>query len=363
MSLVTFGILQLEYDQEKEYVTQIALEASLKNVTLHLFTPFDWDEESNVVNGMKFDKKSLSFMPSTFLLPKVIYDRCFYGRSELARKAAPLVREIKDKSCFLGYGLPDKWKVNEILKLDSSLCSLLPETKLLRPSTLISMLKEHRDVILKPVAGSGGKGIHLITRKKGMFVWTNAATSKKVVHEVTPVRLYEELKRRTGGLPYLIQPFLSLTDKNNSPFDLRIVLRKNAKGKWTELGRGIRTGAPGTFVSNLASGGSITPYEGCIVTEKQKEVLEMVISKIGFHLEESHPRLFELGIDIGLDKEGNVWILEVNSKPGFQTVLFTSDQNGRRAVYQGPVESYLRIKKQVLNQKKKRNKGAAVTND
>lgn len=40
-------------------------------------------------------------------------------------------------------------------------------------------------------------------------------------------------------------------------------------------------------------------------------------------LEERYGRLGELGIDYGIDRSGNIWLLEVNSRPGrasfFQT--------------------------------------------
>lgn len=33
-------------------------------------------------------------------------------------------------------------------------------------------------------------------------------------------------------------------------------------------------------------------------------------------LEERYGRLGELGIDYGIDRDGNIWLLEVNSRPG-----------------------------------------------
>ncbi|WP_368784377.1 YheC/YheD family protein, partial [Acinetobacter baumannii] len=40
------------------------------------------------------------------------------------------------------------------------------------------------------------------------------------------------------------------------------------------------------------------------------------MSELPTFLEQRHGRLVELGIDIGIDRQGKVWLIEVNSKPG-----------------------------------------------
>ncbi|WP_157812023.1 YheC/YheD family protein [Alteribacter populi] len=363
MRNLTFGILQLDNDQEKEYVTQIAIEGAAKNAAVHLFTPWDWDEKTNQVNGYQFDKNSLSFLPATFPLPNVLYDRCFYNRTPQAKKAAAIVKELKTKAYFLGYGLPDKWTVHQYLQEDSFIASFLPETQLLVPSRLVSMIREYKHVIIKPLAGSGGKGIHKISRKKSAFEWLDAFTLQTSVHLSSPSLLKNELKRKTAGIPYLIQPCLPLIDSYHRPFDLRVVLRKDRQGKWKELGRGIRTGETGGIVSNLQAGGSISSFSSDHLTETQRADLTRVIDSIGGHLESHHPRLFELGVDLGFDQNGRFWILEVNSKPGMQTVLSTTDFKGRSTVYKGPIDTFLFIKNRYHKRQMKRQKGAKVIHE
>ncbi|TMW74029.1 YheC/YheD family endospore coat-associated protein [Alteribacter natronophilus] len=362
---IAFGILQLSAEQEQEYVTQIALKGAASRTPVHVFTPFDWDAETNTVNGRKFDPVSLSFIPERFVLPKVIYDRCFYNRSEEAKKAMAIVRQMKERTIFLGYGLPDKWKVYESLGSDDRLSPFLPETKLLKPSSLIAMLKEHSTVLIKPATGSGGRGIHTISRTRSSFIWTDAHSGQQISHRYTPDRLHEELVRRTGGLAYLIQPFLSLKNANGAPYDLRVVLRKDRKGIWQELGRGLREGESGGMVSNLSAGGTVNPAPDGLLNEQQKVQLDLILSAVGDCLELAHHRLYELGVDIGIDPEGNLWILEVNSKPGMQTVLCTCTDSGRSAVYSGPIEAYLKIRNYLYSKSKskRRRKGAAAIHE
>ncbi|PYZ98866.1 hypothetical protein CR205_09935 [Alteribacter lacisalsi] len=360
---IAFGILQLSSEQEKEYITQIALRGAASRTPVYVFTPADWDPETNLVQGRKFDPASLSFQEEEFVLPKIIYDRCFYNRSDESKKAMALVRQMKERTIFLGYGLPDKWKVYESLAANPTLQEYLPETKLLKPSNLITMLKKFKTVLIKPATGSGGKGIHTVTRTKSAFIWTDAHTGQQTSHRYTPDGLHEELVRRTGGLAYLIQPFLSLKNENDAPFDLRVVLRKNRSGVWNELGRGIRKGSSGGIVSNLNAGGTIVPSSEYTFTPDQQEQLDTILRTIGSCLEDAHHRLFELGVDFGIDAEGNLWILEVNSKPGLQTVLYTTGLKERIQVYEGPLVSYLHIRKWLLSKNKKHRKGARAAHE
>jgi hypothetical protein len=61
--------------------------------------------------------------------------------------------------------------------------------------------------------------------------------------------------------------------------------------------------------------------------------LETVSHLIPPFIEKHHGPLVELGIDVGVDRQGNVWILEVNSKPGRTIFTKTGELDiGKRSV-------------------------------
>nr|WP_284646838.1 YheC/YheD family protein [Paenibacillus chinjuensis] len=53
-------------------------------------------------------------------------------------------------------------------------------------------------------------------------------------------------------------------------------------------------------------------------------------------LESCHGRLVELGIDFGVDLDGYIWILEVNSKPGRSIFTYLQDDKARNRALKIP---------------------------
>ena len=50
--------------------------------------------------------------------------------------------------------------------------------------------------------------------------------------------------------------------------------------------------------------------------DKINRTIDNIVLQLPPFIESRHGRLVELGIDIGVDKNGEVWIIEINSKPG-----------------------------------------------
>ena len=97
---------------------------------------------------------------------------------------------------------------------------------------------------------------------------------------------------------------------------------KDGTGQWTTPGKAIRIGTKSGITSNLHGGGraysfekfmkNYTPLETNLITN-QMSMIETTLPKF---LDQRLGPLVELGIDIGVDTDQNVWLIEVNSKPG-----------------------------------------------
>ena len=261
-------------------------------------------------------------------IPPIIYDRCFYtGRSYLARYKRPIDLLIKDsKTHFLGVGLKGKWQLRHLLKDHPQLFDLLPPTNLYtKEEQLDRWLSQYGEIILKPVNGSLGAGVLKVSMKDKSYTLIGRDMKNKFIAEtaLTSQHLQDILKPFLASHRYLIQPYLSLHTKQGSPFDLRILVQKNQFGQWETTGKAIRVGPKGTLTSNLHGGGRAFPFAPFIKKQFNHEQVIKITAQIEWlekllplFLEQQHGPLVELGIDIGIDVTGKVWLIEVNSKPG-----------------------------------------------
>ncbi|OGX68319.1 MAG: hypothetical protein A2189_00140 [Paenibacillus sp. RIFOXYA1_FULL_44_5] len=133
------------------------------------------------------------------------------------------------------------------------------------------------------------------------------------------------------------------TDEGRT-YDVRILVQKNNIGLWQLTGMAARIGKLGSITSNLHGGGSA--YELLPVLQKQFEdkqageimkSLSQLAMRIPLILEQYHGRLAELGIDIGIDPFGKLWIIEVNSKPGHSSFSHFSDPSVSRSSISNPI--------------------------
>ncbi|MDQ0254198.1 glutathione synthase/RimK-type ligase-like ATP-grasp enzyme [Evansella vedderi] len=338
--MTSLGILQFNTNEYNEYLNKVAAASTNKGIEVIRFTPFNYHEKLEKIDGMKYDKVQQQWKDGRFPLPEYIYDRTFFPKNKLFRKAMiKKINTIKKKTIFLGSGLPNKWIVYQWLQQNNTLKKHLPPTTLLSKASLQSYLETFSKIVLKPIFGSGGYGFYVVEMTPDHYLISNGVNTAehrvdKDIHE-----LYEYIYRKLISEGYLIQPYLPLK-VNNSPFDLRIVVQRNSVSKWKVVGKGFRIGKKGTFLSNLQTGGEIR--SSIPISKKKAEYLKeniaTIIRLIPNQLERFHQPLFELGIDIGISEDGRLWILEVNSKPGYQTVMRTIMKEKYDSIFNGPIE-------------------------
>lgn len=325
------GIMTLNNELETPYFNSIAKQASSYNFTVCRFHPDDWNMNTNRITGTIFNEASASWDYDHLPLPELIYDRCFHSKHSSKSKTYQIIQRLKKKTHFLSIGLPNKWRVHEALSRHHVLATYLPKT--IKPTTIeevIHSLFADEALVIKPVHGSQGKGILFISFQRDIITMQTHHHGKII----TAMLSFDELKKWLQKIftknSYIVQTYLSLITDKNKPFDMRVLLQKNAHGGWQEVGRGIKVGLPGSLVSNLHNGGSVQSFDTWIYEQPaQKQIHEQLNELIHFiplALEEEFGCLFELGIDIGIDSKGHCWLLEVNSKPGYRMIKNTNEK-------------------------------------
>lgn len=326
-----------ELFHEKGYYQRLQLLGKENKINVFVFYPDRVDFKKELVSGYQYDFKTNSWVNTWFPLPNYVYDRCFYTSSKKYLYYKPFVKQIREnkKIEFLGLGLKGKWDVYKILLNDPKFTKYLPKTEMFTSTNQLKQWLEQSPIILKPMGGSHGSGVIKIFKKKSFFeVLGRNHFNIKINHTFNN---FEELsnwvKAFTKGTRFIIQKFLDLNTSKNQPYDIRVLVQKNQYGQWELTGMAARVGAINNITSNLHGGGKVEAVNVILGKEFNREKAESIIDEINMIattippiLEKSHGNLFEIGLDIGVDRNGDIWIIEVNSKPGRRAFTLLNDK-------------------------------------
>ncbi|MGE5544524.1 MAG: YheC/YheD family protein [Bacillota bacterium] len=292
---------------------------------VYVFHPWDIDWKNNRFTGYRFHAEEDGYghwekyqMPP----PDVVYDQ-IYNRVAERRYLQDRTRLKKLTNgryfnpCYL-----NKHQVHRDLQKVPEIRSHLPEARVLKKSLdLRSMLMSYGCLYIKPVTGSLGHGIIRVTRESGRFVLKTRGGQVRYALSINEI--YRKIRAIIGKRLCLVQQGISLITYEGGVVDIRTLMQKDGKGSWTITKVYARVGRKGNITSNLASGG--TPhalnrvfsryFDNERITELKKQIRELSI-KVCEAVEETSGYTFgEMGVDLGLDKDGHIWIIEVNSKP------------------------------------------------
>ena len=130
--------------------------------------------------------------------------------------------------------------------------------------------------------------------------------------------MYHEIDKFYQDKNAIIQRGIPTIMFEDQPFDIRSHLYKEMDGSWVYGGNLVRIGGTGSIVSNIEiSNGSVKPTNEVISILFPNHPISIeklkTISLDICHMLDQYHFFMEVGIDFGLDHEGNLWIIEVNT--------------------------------------------------
>jgi glutathione synthase/RimK-type ligase-like ATP-grasp enzyme len=267
-----------------------------------------------------------SWVKETVPFPTVIYNRIHSRKLESGKYFGNFKYKLQEldipmfNDCFLSKDL-----VYDILAGEDHMKPYLPETRLLGARSLEDMLCQYQEVFIKPVNGSQGRNIVRLSAAESRLTasFSSAGTAheqKSFPDSAAFLKWFEpQLRRRM----YLIQEPIQLASLNGRQLDFRVLCHKGPQNSWRATSAVARVSAEQQFVSNIARGGeTMKPVKALSLvadraTAVQQAALmkELAIEAAGIISNASEGLVGELGMDIGVDQQGKLWIIEANSKP------------------------------------------------
>lgn len=328
-----------EYGSQEPLLRALADRAVDISGLVFVFCPEDINWDISVVKGYIPHSCSDCGEPLwkslTLPLPNVIYDR-IPSRSIEAKPEVEETKSLLNRQEGLFYFNPtflDKWETHLSLSNITETACYLPPTRLVKDTEDIHQaLKDFGSVFLKPTSGSLGKRIIKLTANNDSFSYIYRSRDRQTVKgsDTDLNRIISQLKPVMGSRTYIVQKNLNLAHYQNCTFDIRVLTQKDMFGNWRRTKTYVRVAAPDSFLSNLSDGARTVPI-GTVLQEVFQtdfldkkglgEQIRIAVKNIPPSLEIATGKVWgELGLDLGIDKKGRIWLIEVNSKP-FRTLV------------------------------------------
>nr|WP_255723591.1 YheC/YheD family protein [Sporosarcina sp. ACRSL] len=230
-----------------------------------------------------------------------------------------------------------KWSQYHSLHQKRSLRQFLPTTDLCTKETLFAFLNTYPEVIIKPCVGQQGRGIVKISMTSEVNFEIHEKQSK------TDKNDFEELynyifEKYLSTKDYIVQQRISLLEINKSPFDARVITQLD-EDRWISTGMVVKVAAKNYFVSNRASklltlDDALLHTENGMSNENCAKTFEVVCQKAAKRLQKNVRNISIIGFDIGIDRNGAVWIIEGNYAPSLSMFyMFRDNEIHERITY------------------------------
>lgn len=267
-----------------------------------------------------FIRKGQRYQMHHIEIPKVIHNRAMHFSKISHYLIAGLIqRGITIFNVRNRYG---KDEIHRLLMRNTELSSHLPETELASFETIQRMLQSHRDLILKPVSSSIGKGIMRIIHDLGEGeIFVSSAQKKQDHYPFKKGKLPAALYARIREKNYLVQERIPLATYEGRPVDLRVSVQRGSRGCWRVTGIYAKIASPDQFVTNVAQGGMALPYNVLHPFILPSHSLSKVVEQIHHlaltaaqHLSLTLPSLADLGFDMAVTSQGEIYFIECNGR-------------------------------------------------
>jgi glutathione synthase/RimK-type ligase-like ATP-grasp enzyme len=261
-------------------------------------------------------------------IPDVIYNRLTSRKLENLTHVQQFMNDVKSRygAAVFNEKYLNKTEVFEALRQDAAMIPYLPESHLFKKFSLLkTMMNRHSSVFLKPITGSLGKGIIRMSKQGDRFVVQSTLLSGiRKQHFASLEGAFPSIAGKLRQQKYQIQQGLRLMEVGGRPVDFRALVQKGRTGEWNVTSIVGRIAPVGSFVSNVARGGSLSSAKDAIAKSNlpagTRTIALTRLRKVSIELARSlenriDAHFGELGIDLAVDQRGKVWLLEVNSKP------------------------------------------------
>ncbi|MFG6119287.1 YheC/YheD family protein [Thalassobacillus sp. B23F22_16] len=302
----------------------IAIMCRYYDMELIYIKPEDVDMDNQTVKGKMYIKNRWVNVEKE--LPPIIDISAYCFK----RKNRTILNYLREHT-FLTYDRKNalnKERLQRELVKDKEFAHLvIPTAKAKTFEDVENFLKKYTTIVMKPIHGEKGKGVYILKREGEDYILGYQKKEEKFNRAELETRYYSIV----GQKKYIIQKYISSRTINGDPFDCRIHVQKDGKGKWSIAKKYIRIGIGQKVMSNVNQGGGISetkPFLQANFGEHWKEIeekLNVLAKTLPYKMEElKNAPTMALGLDVAIDKNGDLYLFETNGAPATGALLAQS---------------------------------------
>lgn len=295
------------------------------------FTNDGVDRDKKMIFGYLYHPVKKKWVKGIYPYPMAIFKKTTLKKELQRHFESVLGKRVFNSSTF------DKWEMYTWFKHSSELKPFLPQTKIFRELVDVQqMIEKFGAVYIKPIKGMQGKRVAKVHKQEKEVTIEYIQQDSKEDYRFNS--LYEAkdfLEEHFGEEKFILQQPLNLRF-NHSIIDFRVIMVKDHTGTWNNYGIMGRNGVKGQIVSNRHRGGKVEHADITLdrmfrekdKIKEYKEKMEKVALLAASTIENCGFHFGKLGIDIGIDVDGNVWLIEINHRnPNDFVASFSGDKN------------------------------------
>lgn len=317
------------FGEQTKFLRELSEQSKEKHYLVCVFATKDVHWERRQIHGRvaQIDQEgNIAWQRRKLPFPNVFYDRFITYRlqkPDLALKRK-LLRQVIP---FFNGVIGDKAVMHQKYLSHPQLRPHLPETKEFRHNLLQPWLSKYRVLYIKPRMGTQGKGIIRIAKQKDGYqaFCVSKGGPMKTFNTKSLAALKLKILTWMQGVKCIIQQGISLATVDGRNVDYRVLVQKGIDGRWQITGMVARLGRKGSVVNNIHGGGDVLDVHSALdsyfgdnspLTQQIIADLEKVTKLVSQVCDRDQRYLGELGVDLGVDVNGRVWVIEANPKPG-----------------------------------------------
>ncbi|MBP2642747.1 MAG: hypothetical protein H6Q67_634 [Firmicutes bacterium] len=301
------------------------------------------DMPSRLIEGYCYNPIKNLWQRGTFPYPSSIYRSVGLSEEEKNHFLSAIGDTVFNNHYF------SKWEMYQWFSKDSEIAPRIPHTVLYEsPQNVFDLLEQFKKIYIKPISGLRGRRVVQVSmdNKTVVFKYRERGINCQAAFEnISEVKAF--IQQRFTAKKYLIQQAIDLMEYNGGIVDFRCVVQKNQANLWVCRAIIGRQADKGSIVSNISNGGAAFPAGvilGKVMPASEENImdwekkLKIFAIKVCNTLDEFGINCGSLGLDMGIDKQGQLWLIEINNRdPDPKIALDIHDEQLYHTLKAGPL--------------------------